>query len=135
MVSQTPTKTRIRFGLFEADLQSGELWKSGRKVKMQGQPFRVLCVLVQRPGEVVSREELQELLWGKHAAGDFDQSLGTAINKVREALGDSAENPRFVEPLARRGYRFIAPVSVFHPAPVELAAIPAPEIVELDAGY
>jgi Tol biopolymer transport system component/DNA-binding winged helix-turn-helix (wHTH) protein len=135
MVSQTPTKTRIRFGLFEADLQSGELWKSGRKVKMQGQPFRVLCVLVQRPGEVVSREELQELLWGKHAAGDFEQSLGTAINKVREALGDSAENPRFVETLARRGYRFIAPVSVFHPARVELSAARIPETVELSADY
>jgi Tol biopolymer transport system component/DNA-binding winged helix-turn-helix (wHTH) protein len=135
MATQTPTKTRIRFGLFEADLQSGELWKSGRKIKMQGQPFRVLCALSQRPGEVVSREELQALLWGKHPAGDFDQSLGTAINKVREALGDSADNPRFVETLARRGYRFIAPVSVFHPAPVDLTTLADPDLVDLTADF
>ena len=119
MIENSPAATRVRFGLFEADLQTGELWKAGHKVKLQGQPFRVLAALVEHPGEVVTREQLQERLWGRVAAGDFDQSLGTAINKVREALGDSADNPRFVETLARRGYRFIAPVAVARPAKLE----------------
>jgi len=103
---------RIAFGLFEADLTSGELYKAGFRVKLQSQPFRVLMALVERPGEVVTREELQLRLWGKDTVVDFDHSLGTAINKIREALGDSAENPRFVETLAKRGYRFIAPVTL-----------------------
>lgn len=104
--------TRVSFGLFEADLQSGELLKAGRKVKLQSQPFKVLVALLEHPGEVVSREDLQLRLWGKDTVVDFDHSLGTAINKIREALGDSADNPRFVETLARRGYRFLAPVKV-----------------------
>ncbi len=120
MTGQGETATRVRFGLFEADLHTGELWKSGHRVKLQSQPFRVLAALLERPGEVLSREELHTRVWGKQAAGDFDQSLGTAINKVREALGDSADNPRFVETLSRRGYRFIAPVTVA-PAASELA--------------
>ncbi len=103
--------TRVAFGLYEADLQTGELWKAGRRIKIQSQPFKVLATLLERPGEVVTREELQLRLWGKDTIVDFDHSLGTAINKIREALGDSADNPRFVETLARRGYRFIAPVS------------------------
>src|ERR1700761_3838936 len=101
---------RLSFGLFEVDLATGELWKAGFRVKLQGQPFRVLACLLEKPGQVVSREELQLRLWGKDTVVDFDHSLGTAINKIREALGDSAENPRFIETLARRGYRFIAPV-------------------------
>jgi Tol biopolymer transport system component/DNA-binding winged helix-turn-helix (wHTH) protein len=105
--------SRVTFGLFEADLHSGELWKAGKRIKIQSQPFKVLSTLLERPGEIVTREELQLKLWGKDTTVDFDHSLGTAINKIREALGDSAENPRFVETLARRGYRFIAPVS--HP--------------------
>src|SRR6202047_3987563 len=113
--------SRATFGLFEADLQSGELWKAGKRIKIQSQPFKVLSALVERPGEVVTREELQLRLWGKDTIVDFDHSLGTAINKIREALSDSAENPRFVETLARRGYRFIAPVT-FPAAP---AASPA----------
>jgi Tol biopolymer transport system component/DNA-binding winged helix-turn-helix (wHTH) protein len=103
---------RLTFGLYEADLQTGELWKAGFRIKLQTQPFKVLAVLLERPGHVVSREELQERLWGKDTIVDFDHSLGTAINKIREALGDSAENPRFIETLSRRGYRFIAPVGV-----------------------
>src|ERR1700733_9474867 len=102
--------SRVLFGLFEADLHTGELWKAGRRVKIQSQPFKVLSILLEHPGEVVTREELQLLLWGKDTTVDFDHSLGTAINKIREALGDSADNPRFIETLARRGYRFIAPV-------------------------
>lgn len=107
--------TRVAFGLYEADLQTGELWRAGHRIKIQSQPFKVLSALLERPGEVVTREELQLRLWGKDTIVDFDHSLGTAINKIREALGDSAENPRFVETLARRGYRFIAPVTF--PAP------------------
>jgi Tol biopolymer transport system component/DNA-binding winged helix-turn-helix (wHTH) protein len=119
---------RLSFGLYEADLETGELWKAGFRIKLQTQPFKVLAALLERPGHVVSREELQERVWGKDTIVDFDHSLGTAINKIREALGDSAENPRFIETLSRRGYRFIAPVGVAAPEhgsetpPVERAA-------------
>jgi Tol biopolymer transport system component/DNA-binding winged helix-turn-helix (wHTH) protein len=109
-------QSKVTFGLFEADLQNGELWKAGKRTKIQSQPFKVLAALLERPGEVVSKEELQLRLWGKDTTVDFDHSLGTAINKIREALGDSADNPRFIETLARRGYRFIAPVG-YPPAP------------------
>jgi Tol biopolymer transport system component/DNA-binding winged helix-turn-helix (wHTH) protein len=111
------TNSRLSFGLYEIDLQSGELWKAGFRIKLQGQPFKVLTTLLEKPGQVVTREELQARLWGKDTVVDFDHSLGTAINKIREALGDSAENPRFIETLARRGYRFIAPVGVIEPLP------------------
>jgi len=99
-----------RFGVFELDLSAGELRKSGVKLRLQGQPFQVLALLLGRAGEVVTREELQQQLWPSDTFVDFDHSLNTAINKVREALGDSASSPRYVETLARRGYRFIAPV-------------------------
>lgn len=101
---------RVQFGVFEVDRSTGELRRSGVKVRLQGQPFKLLAALLDQPGEVVSREELQQQLWGGATTVDFDHSLGIAVNKLREALGDSAENPRFVETLARRGYRFIAPV-------------------------
>ena len=100
----------VRFGIFEADLRSGELRKNGLKIRLPGQPFEVLAVMLERPGEVVTREELQKRLWPDGTFVDFDHSLNNAINKIREALGDSAESPRFVETLSRRGYRFIAPV-------------------------
>jgi Tol biopolymer transport system component/DNA-binding winged helix-turn-helix (wHTH) protein len=112
VVHQQKTASRFRFGLFEADSDSGELRKSGIRIRLQAQPFRVLLCLLERPGELVTREEMQQRLWGGDTIVDFDHSLGTAINKLREALGDSAENPRFIETLARRGYRFIAPVIV-----------------------
>jgi Tol biopolymer transport system component/DNA-binding winged helix-turn-helix (wHTH) protein len=99
----------LRFGIFEADLRSGELRKAGVKMKLTGQPFQVLSILLERPGEVVTREEFQSQLWPDTFV-DVDHNLNTAINKIREVLGDSAENPRFVETLPRRGYRFIAPV-------------------------
>ncbi len=118
------TQSRVAFGTFEADLVSGELYKAGFRVKLQSQPFRVLVALLERPGEVVTREELQLRLWSKDTTVDFDHSLGTAINKLREALGDSADNPRFVETLARRGYRFIAPVIGSAPAGSSQPAIP-----------
>jgi eukaryotic-like serine/threonine-protein kinase len=101
----------LRFGTFEVDVRSGELRKQGVRIKLQEQPFHVLIVLLQRPGEVVTREELRNQNWPADTFVDFDNSLNTAINKLREALGDSADNPRFIETLPRRGYRFIAPVS------------------------
>ena len=99
----------VRFGIFEVDLQAGELRKGGVKLKLTGQPFQVLAILLERPGQVVSREELQKRLWPDTFV-DVDHNLNTAINKIREVLGDCAESPRFVETFPRRGYRFIAPV-------------------------
>ena len=101
----------LRFGTFEVDLQSGEVRKQGKRVRLQEQPFQVLALLLQRPGGVVTREELRSQIWSADTFVDFDNSLNAAINKLREALGDSAENPRFIETLPRRGYRFLAPIS------------------------
>jgi len=100
----------VRFGVFEVDLRSGELRKRGIKIRLQGQPFVLLITLLKQHGEVVTREELRRALWPGDTFVDFDHSLGAAINKLREVLGDSATNPRFIETLPRRGYRFIAPV-------------------------
>lgn len=121
---QEKTAVRYRFGLFEADGESGELRKSGIRIRLQAQPFRVLLCLLERPGEVVTREEIQQKLWGNDTIVDFDHSLGTAINKLRESLGDSADNPRFIETLARRGYRFLAPVTTAEPGRAEVSAQP-----------
>ena len=101
----------LSFGVFEVDLRAGEVRKQGVRIKLQEQPFHVLTVLLQRPGEVVTREELRNQNWPADTFVDFDNSLNTAINKLRDALGDSADNPRFIETLPRRGYRFLAPVS------------------------
>jgi DNA-binding winged helix-turn-helix (wHTH) protein len=103
---------RYKFGLYEADLQSGELFRGGQKLRMQEQPFQVLVALLECPGEVVTREQLRQRLWPSDTFVDFDHSLNTAINKLRDALGDGAANPRFIETLPRRGYRFIAPVQL-----------------------
>ncbi len=100
----------IRFSVFELDLNSGELFKQGCKVKLQGQPFELLVALLERPGQVVKREELRKKVWPSDTAGDFDHGLNRAINKAREALGDSAETPKFIETLPRRGYRFIGSI-------------------------
>jgi len=102
----------VRFGVFEVDLRAGELRRQGLKIKLQEQPFQILTMLLERPGEVVTREELQQKLWGADTFVDFEHGLATAVKKLREALGDTADNPRFVETLPRRGYRFIAPVDV-----------------------
>src|SRR5467141_1605761 len=101
----------LRFGVFEVDVRAGEVRKQGARIKLQEQPFHVLTVLLQRPGEVITREELRSQNWPADTFVDFDNSLNTAINKLREALGDSTDNPRFIETLPRRGYRFIAPVT------------------------
>ena len=97
----------LRFGVFEVHLAAGEVRKNGSRVKLQGQPFQLLVTLLKRPGEIVTREELKEKLWAGDTFVDFDHSLSTAVNKIREALGDSASSPRFIETVPRRGYRFI----------------------------
>src|SRR6516165_11047545 len=118
-----------RFGVFELDLRAGELRRSGLKVKLQEQPFQVLSLLLEEPGEVVTRDDLRQRLWPADTFVDFDHSLNAAIKRLRDALGDSAENPTFVETVARRGYRFLAPVSAVpqngHP-PVQAETTPAP---------
>src|SRR5262252_9177265 len=101
---------RLRFGVFDLDLRTGELRKRGLRVRLQEQPFQVLALLLVKPGELVTREELRQRLWPADTFVDFDHGLNKAINKVREALGDSVASPRFVETVARRGYRFIADV-------------------------
>jgi DNA-binding winged helix-turn-helix (wHTH) protein len=100
----------VRFGVFEVDLRTAELRKQGIHIRLPGQPFRVLKALLLRPGELVTREELKQKLWPSDSFGDFEHGINAAINRVREALGDSSDNPRFVETLPRRGYRFIATV-------------------------
>src|ERR1035437_10522227 len=100
----------IRFGVFEVDLQEAELRKSGIRIKLQEQPFQILTILLERPGQTVTREELRRQLWPADTFVDFDHSLNSSIKKLREALGDNSENPRFIETLHRRGYRFIASV-------------------------
>ena len=97
----------IRFGAFELDVQAGELRKQDTKIKLQEQPLRILELLLAHPGQLVTREELRSRLWPSNTFVDFDHGLNKAINKLRESLGDSAESPRFIETLARRGYRFL----------------------------
>src|SRR6202034_2025336 len=106
----SPSVRWVRFGVFEVDLRAGELRKKGVKIRLQGQPYMLLVTLLKEHGEVVTREQLRKALWPEDTFVDFDHSLGTAINKLREVLGDSATNPRFIETAPRRGYRFIAPV-------------------------
>src|SRR5260370_3977326 len=100
----------VRFGIYEVDLRTSELRKQGRKIRLQEQPCRILAILLEQRGEVVTREELRKRLWSDDTFVDFDHSLNTAIMRLREALSDSSDNPRFIETLPRHGYRFIAPV-------------------------
>ena len=116
MHAPSPTPEVRRFGAFEIDLRSGELRKNGMRLRLSGQPFQVLAELVQRPGEVVGREELQTKLWSTDTFVDFDHGLNNAVARIREVLEDSSGTPRYVETIPRRGYRFIAPVSNGHPA-------------------
>ena len=101
----------LQFGTFEVDLRAGELRKSGARIKLQEQPFQILTMLLEKPGEVITREELQQKLWPADTFVDFDDGLNTAIKKLRDTLGDSVDSPRFIETLPRRGYRFIYPVN------------------------
>jgi Tol biopolymer transport system component/DNA-binding winged helix-turn-helix (wHTH) protein len=115
----------VQFGIFEVDLRAGELRRNGAKVKLQEQPFQVLAVLLEKPGEIVTRDELRIRLWPADTFVDFDHSLNAAVRRLRDALGDTAENPRFVETVARRGYRFLAPVNgAAHTVVSEVAAPP-----------
>src|SRR5437870_5813417 len=100
----------VRFGIYEADLAAGELRKNGLKVKLQGKPFEIMTVLLEHAGEVVSREQLHKRLWPADTFVDFDHGLNNAMNKLRYALGDTADNSRFIATVGGRGYRFIAPV-------------------------
>ena len=111
MAPETRSPATVSFGVFEVDLRARELRRQGKRIKLQEQPFQVLTILLKRPGDVVTREELRSQIWPEDTFVDFDNSLNTAINKLREALGDSADNPRFVETLPRRGYRFLVPVT------------------------
>lgn len=118
----------LRFGVFEADLRAGELRKHGLKIKLQEQPFKILVLLLRRPGELVTREEFRQELWPAHTFVDFDRGLNKAMTKLRTALGDSAESPRYIETLHRRGYRFLAPVVEHHDPPS--LDVPAPLLIE-----
>jgi cholera toxin transcriptional activator len=119
-VPEIPNQTRIfRFGLYEFDGQTGELRKDGKsRPRLQGQPLEVLLHLLDRPGDVVTREELRQRLWPSDTFVDYDHSLNTAVNKLREALSDSADNPRFIQTIPRRGYRFIASIEFVNAAVV-----------------
>src|SRR5262245_7401090 len=122
-----------RFGLFEVDGRTGELRKQGRAIKLRGRPFDILLLLLNRRGDLITREELRQQLWPADTFVDFDHGMNSAMNRLREALGDSAENPRFIETLPKRGYRFIAPIEVLagpaatrqgiDPAAVERSAV------------
>jgi TolB-like protein/DNA-binding winged helix-turn-helix (wHTH) protein/Tfp pilus assembly protein PilF len=112
LMESPPPNSVVRFGTYEVSLQSGEVRKAGLRIRVQQQPLKLLEVLLEHPGEVVTREELRSRVWPNESFGDFDQALNIAIGKLRSALGDSAENPRFIETLPKRGYRFIADVSV-----------------------
>jgi eukaryotic-like serine/threonine-protein kinase len=116
----------IRFGAFEADLHTGEVRKSGSRIKLQDQPFKVLQILLEHPGVIVTREELQTRIWPEETYGDFDHAVNVAVGKLRTALGDSADNPCFIETVPRRGYRFVAPLE--NP-PVEEAPPPTPPAI------
>lgn len=122
-MAESRSNRSVRFRDFEVLLDSGELYKSGHRVRLSGQPMQVLTLLLERPGQMVSRDEIQKSLWPDTFV-DVDHSLNAIVNRIREVLGDSAENPTFVETLPRRGYRFIAPVEHVPPlsstAPVDL---------------
>src|SRR5256884_4574169 len=105
----------LRFGFFEVDLRASELRKHGIRIKVQEQPFHILTLLLERSGDIVTREELRQKLWPAHTFVDFDRSLNKAMTKLRAALGDCADNPRYVETIPRHGYRFLAPVYVPQP--------------------
>jgi DNA-binding winged helix-turn-helix (wHTH) protein len=121
MKQATQPFKRFKFGVFEADPRTGELTRLGKRVRLQEQPFQLLTMLLEKPGELVIREELRERLWPKTIV-DFDHGVNKAISKIREALGDSAENPRFIETIASRGYRFLADVAVVEGGQPQTAA-------------
>ncbi len=127
MNAPTPRRGLVRFGDFAVDFRSGELHKEGVKIKLQEQPFRLLALLLEHPGEVVTRDELRQRLWPEDTFGAFDDGLNTAIKKLRDALGDSAEKPRLIETLPKHGYRFLLPVTTIAPEPSSEFSTEAPD--------
>ena len=106
----SPTQETVRFGLFELDLRAAQLTRNGTKIRLPQQPLQLLSVLIESPGEIVTREQLRQRLWPSDVFIDFDHGLNKSIQKLRDALGDSADSPRYIETIPRVGYRFIAPV-------------------------
>jgi DNA-binding winged helix-turn-helix (wHTH) protein len=128
MTEARPTR-RYRFGVFEADAATGELRRQGIRVKLNTQPFQLLCLLLDRPGELLTREEICRELWPEGTFVDYEHGVNSAINRIREALSDTAASPRFVETLARRGYRFVAPVErIAASEPPSPIAWPTPDV-------
>src|SRR5215469_738146 len=123
MGNSVQTERVLRFLDFQVNLNTGEVWKAGVRLKLQDQPFKVLATLLQRPGQVVTREELRQLIWQEENFGDFDHAINLAVTKLRSTLGDSADVPHLIETLPRRGYRFIAPVN--HPTGEPLTPTPS----------
>ncbi|MGA8742720.1 MAG: winged helix-turn-helix domain-containing protein [Terracidiphilus sp.] len=127
MTESEPAR-RYRFGAFEADASTGELRRQGIRIKLNAQPFQVLLMLLERPGEVLTREEISRALWSDGTFVDYDHGVNSAVNRIREALGDTANSPRFVETLARRGYRFVAPVeTIADNVTPDSGSLPQPE--------
>jgi TolB-like protein/DNA-binding winged helix-turn-helix (wHTH) protein/Tfp pilus assembly protein PilF len=121
VATSAQSSSRLRFDDFEIDLCSGEVWKHGIRVRLQDQPFQVLRVLLERPGQIVTRDELKQTLWPADTFVDFDDGLNTAVKKIRELLGDSADRPRYIETIPRRGYRFVGPIAP--PSPIEATVV------------
>src|SRR5215469_1654073 len=131
MASASEPSRITRFGVFEVDLRARELRKAGLKIRLHDQPFLVLAALLERAGEVVAREELRQRIWPDGTFVDFDSGLNTAVNKLREALGDSADSPRFIETVPRRGYRFLPPIEGTVNGDAATSPQPVEEILEI----
>jgi cholera toxin transcriptional activator len=125
---------RYRFGIFEADAVTGELRRQGMRVKLNSQPFQMLLLLLERPGELVTREDVCRRLWPDGTFVDYEHGVNSAVNRIREALGDTAVSPRFIETLARRGYRFVAPVETLIDSAAGTSAMASNEIPSVPAG-
>ena len=125
MLNSSESADLVRFGPFEVDFRAGELLKHGRRIRLQDQPLQVLAMLLDKPGDVVTREEVRKKLWPEDTFVDFDHGLNNAMNRLREALNDSADAPKFIETLPRRGYRFVAEVRSDAPAPIETSPLVA----------
>lgn len=135
LMSETRPSHRYRFGVFEADASTGELRRQGIRVKLNAQPFQILLLLLENPGRLLSREDLARELWPEGTFVDYEHGVNSAINRLREALRDTASSPRFIETLARRGYRFIAPVErieIQETASVVAEPVPQPESLQED---
>jgi cholera toxin transcriptional activator len=128
MPDPTPSR-RFRFGVFEADAATGELRKQGIRIKLNVQPFQILILLLERPNEILTREQIARELWPEGTFVDFEHGVNSAVNRIRDALGDTARNPRFIETLARRGYRFVAPVQRLDESPTPTAAHSTPAAI------